>query len=328
MPHNHNKITKLTIATRVSELALWQANYIKDKITDKYPHIEVVLNKIVSTGDKILDKPLALVGGKSHFTKELENELLCGGANLCVHSLKDVPSILDDRFELVAISKKGDCRDSFFSYKYKSFDELPKNAIVGTTSLRRAMQLKAIRNDIVIKELRGNVNTRIAKLKDGLYDCIILASIGMARLGLDRDIPYVKRFEISEILPPMGQGALGIEILSKDKELSNFLSFLNDDDSCLLAKLERDFITTINASCSSPVAVFAYFDGDEVCIISKIGYTDGTKMMFERISCNKNDSNIGNLGTQLAQKMIKNGADILLNEATKLAYKDYEAPRI
>ena len=322
------KISKLTIATRASDLALWQANYIKDALNAKYPDIEVVLNKIVSTGDKILDKPLALVGGKSHFTKELENELLCGGANLCVHSLKDVPSILDDRFKLVAISKKGDCRDSFFSYKYKSFDELPKNAIVGTTSLRRAMQLKAIRNDIVIKELRGNVNTRIAKLKDGMYDCIILASIGMARLHLDKQITYVKQFSIDELLPPMGQGALGIEILSNDKELGKLLSFLNDKDSCLLAKLERDFISTINASCSSPVAVFAYFDGDEVCIISKIGYTDGTKMIQESISCHKDDNNIGNLGTQLAQKMIQNGADKILQEATKLAYKDYEAPRI
>jgi len=322
------KISKLTIATRASDLALWQANYIKDALNAKYPDIEVVLNKIVSTGDKILDKPLALVGGKSHFTKELENELLCGGANLCVHSLKDVPSILDDRFKLVAISKKGDCRDSFFSYKYKSFDELPKNAIVGTTSLRRAMQLKAIRNDIVIKELRGNVNTRIAKLKDGMYDCIILASIGMARLHLDKQITYVKQFSIDELLPPMGQGALGIEILSNDKELGKLLSFLNDKDSCLLARLERDFISTINASCSSPVAVFAYFDGDEVCIISKIGYTDGTKMIQESISCHKDDNNIGNLGTQLAQKMIQNGADKILQEATKLAYKDYEAPRI
>ncbi len=175
---------KLTIATRTSDLALWQAYHIKARIEASYPDITVELNKIVSNGDKVLDKPLALIGGKGHFTKELEDEMLAGNADLAVHSLKDVPTYIPEGLELVAVTQRQDQSDVFLSHKYKSLEELPQGAVVGTTSLRRRMQLLNRRPDLRVKDLRGNVNTRLRKLGEGQYDAIILAFIGLHRLDL------------------------------------------------------------------------------------------------------------------------------------------------
>ncbi|MBD3796650.1 MAG: hydroxymethylbilane synthase, partial [Campylobacterales bacterium] len=180
---------KLVIATRVSDLALWQAYHIKDRIEKAYPQIEVELNKIVSNGDKVLDKPLALIGGKGHFTKELEDQMLAGNAHMAVHSLKDVPTYIPEGLELTAVTERQDQSDVFLSHTYSSLDELPQGAVVGTTSLRRRMQLLAKRPDLKVKDLRGNVNTRLRKLAEGQYDAIILAFIGLNRLDLLKDIP-------------------------------------------------------------------------------------------------------------------------------------------
>ncbi|MEA3228947.1 MAG: hydroxymethylbilane synthase, partial [Campylobacterota bacterium] len=165
---------KLTIATRVSDLALWQAYHVKARIEKSYPEIEVVLNKIVSNGDKVLDKPLALIGGKGHFTKELEDAMLAGDADIAVHSLKDVPTYIPDGLELVAFTAREDQSDVFLSHNYKTLEDLPQGAVVGTTSLRRRMQLLQQRPDLKVKDLRGNVNTRLRKLQEGQYDAIIL----------------------------------------------------------------------------------------------------------------------------------------------------------
>ena len=175
-------MNKLTIATRVSDLALWQAYHIKDRIEAEYSDIEVVLNKIVSNGDKILDKPLALIGGKGHFTKELEDAMLAGDADIAVHSLKDVPTYIPEGLELAAVTQRQDQSDVFLSHNYANLDDLPQGAVVGTTSLRRRMQLLKKRPDLKVKDLRGNVNTRLRKLSEGQYDAIILAYIGLYRL--------------------------------------------------------------------------------------------------------------------------------------------------
>ncbi|RLA76621.1 MAG: hydroxymethylbilane synthase, partial [Epsilonproteobacteria bacterium] len=217
---------KLTIATRASQLALWQAYHIKDRIENSFPNITVSLNEITSRGDKILDKPLALIGGKGHFTKELEDEMLAGNADLAVHSLKDVPTYIPKGLELVAITERQDQSDVFLSHKYEGLDALPTGAVVGTTSLRRRMQLLQQRPDLTVKDLRGNVNTRLRKLEEGQYDAIILAYIGLKRLDLLKDIPFVEK--LSFMIPPMGQAALGIEIISANDSIREIAMSLND----------------------------------------------------------------------------------------------------
>jgi len=245
---------KLTIATRVSDLALWQAYHIKERIETSFPEIEVVLNKIVSNGDKVLDKPLALIGGKGHFTKELEDEMLAGNAEMAVHSLKDVPTYMPEGLELVAVTQRQDQSDVFLSHAYETLEDLPKGAVVGTTSLRRRMQLLKKRPDLKVKDLRGNVNTRLRKLQEGQYDAIILAYIGLHRLDLLKDIPFTQKLSLDMMIPPMGQAALGIEILSNNSKVREIAETLKDEDTFICTQIERDFISHIGAGCSAPVA--------------------------------------------------------------------------
>jgi len=317
---------QLTIATRASQLALWQAYHIKEKIEKQFPSIKVELNKITSRGDKILDKPLALIGGKGHFTKELEDEMLAGNADMAVHSLKDVPTFIPDGLELTAITKREDQSDVFLSYKYKSFEELPKNAVVGTTSLRRRMQLKAVRSDLVMKDLRGNVNTRLRKLEERQYDAIVLAYIGLHRLDLLKGIPYVQKLPSSMMLPPMGQAALGIEVVAGNEKLYEIASYLNDPDTALCTKQERDFVRAIGAGCSAPVAVNATIEDEKVIIRAMIGYSDGSHILKDELRASKQRAN--ELGNMLAYNMIKNGALDILKGAEDSAFKDSRPDRI
>ncbi len=319
-------MNKLIIATRASKLALWQAYHIKNRIEKEFSYIKVELNEITSRGDKILDKPLALIGGKGHFTKELEDEMLAGNADMAVHSLKDVPTYIPDGLELVAITKREEQSDVFLSHKFSSLDTLPKGAIVGTTSLRRRMQLLRVRPDLVIRDLRGNVNTRLRKLKDGQYDAIILAYIGLARLDLLKDIPFTQKLPLDMMIPPMGQASLGIEIVSSNREVREIAKFLNDEESSLLTKLERDFISKIGAGCSAPVAVNATIDGSNVKIESMIGYPNGTNILHKSLVANREESN--SLGIELAYLMVENGALDILKNAEKLAFKDEMPQRI
>lgn len=317
---------RLVIATRASDLALWQAYFVKDKIEKSFPNIKISLNKITSSGDKILDKPLALIGGKGHFTKELEDEMLAGNADIAVHSLKDIPTFMPEGLELGAITKREDQSDVFLSHKYKSFEDLPENAVVGTTSLRRRMQLKAVRNDLIMKDLRGNVNTRLRKLKEGQYDAIVLAYIGLHRLDLLKDIPHVQKLPLSMMLPPMGQAALGIEIVSGNEKLYEIALYLNDPDTALCTKQERDFIRAIGAGCSAPVAVNATIEDEKVIIRAMIGYPDGTHILKDELRASKQRA--GSLGNMLAFNMIKNGAMEILKGAEEIAFKDERAERI
>ena len=315
---------KLIIATRASNLALWQAYHIKERIETTFPEVTVELNEITSKGDKILDKPLALIGGKGHFTKELEDEMIAGNAHLAVHSLKDVPTYIPEGLELCAITERQDQSDVLLSHTYKSLDELPQGATVGTTSLRRRMQLLERRPDLKVKELRGNVNTRLRKLKEGQYDAIILAYIGLYRLDLLKDIPYVQKLDF--FIPPMGQAALGIEIVSSNDRVREIAMSLNDNNSFIATKLERDFVSAIGAGCSAPVAVNAIINGEEITVKAMLGYPDGTNIMHKELSSKVSECDT--LGTQLAKEMIAQGALDILEKAESIAFKDEMPERL
>ncbi|MCK9491354.1 MAG: hydroxymethylbilane synthase [Sulfurimonas sp.] len=317
---------KLVIATRVSDLALWQAYHVKARIEEKYPDIEVVLNKIVSNGDKVLDKPLALIGGKGHFTKELEDAMLASEAHMAVHSLKDVPTYIPDGLELVAVTQRQDQSDVFLSHKYKNLSDLPKGAVVGTTSLRRRMQLLCERPDLKVKDLRGNVNTRLRKLQEGQYDAIILAYIGLHRLDLLKDIPFKDKLSLDMMIPPMGQAALGIEIVCGDEKVREIAKSLNDEETYICTQIERDFISKIGAGCSAPVACNAVVENNKVIFRTMIGFSDGTKIMQEKLIVDLKESQ--NLGLEMAKKMIDNGAIQLLEDAQKHAFKDEMPQRL
>ena len=315
---------KLIIATRASNLALWQAYHIKERIETSFPNVTVELNEITSKGDKILDKPLALIGGKGHFTKELEDEMIAGNAHLAVHSLKDVPTFIPEGLELCAITTRQDQSDVLLSHTYKSLDALPQGATVGTTSLRRRMQLLERRPDLKVKELRGNVNTRLRKLKEGQYDAIILAYIGLYRLDLLKDIPFVEKLDF--FIPPMGQAALGIEIVSADERVREIAMSLNDENSFTCTKLERDFVSAIGAGCSAPVAVNAIISGDEITVKAMLGYPDGTNIVHKELTSKVSECD--RLGLQLAEEMIADGAIDILEKAESIAFKDEMPERL
>jgi hydroxymethylbilane synthase len=317
-------VEKLIIATRASDLALWQAYHVKEKIEASFPEVKVELNEITSKGDKILDKPLALIGGKGHFTKELEDEMLEGNAHLAVHSLKDVPTYMPEGLELCAISERQDQSDVLLSHTYKNLDDLPHGATVGTTSLRRRMQLLEKRPDLKVKELRGNVNTRLRKLKEGQYDAIILAYIGLHRLDLLKDIPFVEKLDF--FIPPMGQAALGIEIISANEEVREIAMTLNDENTFICSKLERDFVSKIGAGCSAPVAVNAAIRDDEVTLKAMLGYPDGTNILHKSVTAKLNACET--LGEQLAESMISEGALEILSKAEEIAFKDEMPERL
>jgi hydroxymethylbilane synthase len=317
---------KLVIATRASDLALWQAYHIQDRIEASFPNIKVELNKITSNGDKVLDKPLALIGGKGHFTKELEDEMLAGNAHLAVHSLKDVPTFIPEGLELVAITERQDQSDVFLSHTYETLDDLPKGAVVGTTSLRRRMQLLQKRPDLKVKDLRGNVNTRLRKLAEGQYDAIILAWIGLHRLDLLKDIPYTQKLPLDMMIPPMGQAALGIEIVSDNDVVREIANTLNDESTFICTKVERDFISKIGAGCSAPVACNATTKDNQITLTTMIGFPDGTNILKRELTTDIN--NVETLGKDMAELMIKDGAMDILKDAEAVAFKDTRPGRL
>lgn len=317
---------KIVIATRNSQLALWQAYHVKERIENAFPDIEVRLNEIVSKGDKVLDRPLALIGGKGHFTKELEEAMLRGEANLAVHSLKDVPTYIPEGLELAAVTKREDQSDVFLSHRYASLQELPPGAVVGTTSLRRRMQILQVRPDLRLKDLRGNVNTRLRKLKEGEYDAIILAYIGLHRLDLLRDIPHVQKLSLDMMIPPMGQAALGIEIVSDDRLAREIAATLNDEVTQLCTRIERDFIAAIGAGCSAPVACNAYAEDGEIIFRVMLGFPDGSRVMREQMNAMVDEAD--DLGAKMAELMIAEGALELLEEAEESAFKDEMPERL
>jgi len=299
----------LKIATRQSPLALWQAEHIRARLNALYPDLTVELVKFVTQGDKILDTPLAKIGGKGLFVKELEAALLDGRADLAVHSMKDVPMHLPEGLTLAVICEREDPLDAFVSNHYMHFDELPLGAKVGTSSLRRKCQILQLRPDLEIVDLRGNVGTRLSKLDDGLYDAIILASAGLKRLGLVDRIRDCLAPIMS--LPAVGQGALGLECRSDDAELLKLIAPLQHEETSICVRAERAFNAYLEGGCQVPIAGYAtLLNDDQLQIEGRVGSVDGQTLLKEQLV--GEIANAEQLGEQLAQRLLAQGAGELL----------------
>lgn len=310
---------KLIIATRGSKLALWQSEHVKAELERAHPGLEVELLVMMTKGDKILDVALAKIGGKGLFTKELEEAMLKGEAHIAVHSLKDVPMEFPEGLKLGVITKREDVRDAMLSEKYSSIEALPEGAIVGTTSLRRRMQLLKLRPDFVIKNLRGNVNTRIRKLKEGEFDAIILASAGIKRLGIENEVTYFTPISKEVMIPASGQAALGIEIID-NPEVERLVSVLNDENAIIETSVERDFIRVLEGGCQVPIGVNAELQEGRLHVKAILGLPDGSELISEEITADKEAYK--NLGKDLARRVIERGAKALLERAEVIALNE------
>lgn len=300
----------LKIATRQSPLALWQADYVKDRLQQLYPDLNVELVPMVTKGDVILDSPLAKIGGKGLFVKELENALLNKEADIAVHSMKDVPMQFPEGLGLAVICKREDPRDAFVSNSYRTLAELPQGAVVGTSSLRRQCQLKKLRPDLEIRSLRGNVGTRLSKLDNGDYDAIILASAGLIRLGLAERIASF--IDVEQSLPAAGQGAVGIECRTDDVAVQQLLAPLADAEttSCVLA--ERAMNHHLQGGCQVPIGGYAVLRDSELYLRALVGSVDGSTII--RAEGKSAVENADVLGVQIADQLLAQGADKILQD--------------
>ena len=298
---------RIKIGTRASRLALWQAQFVAAELKKFFPELEIELVKVHTTGDKILDAPLAKIGGKGLFTKELELQMATGAIDLAVHSLKDVPTELPKGFQIAAITRRAQPFDAFVSNKFSTFDALPKNSVVGTSSLRRAAQILSLRPDLQIKNLRGNVETRLKKLDAGDFDAIILAAAGLERLGYSSRIGKL----LTGIIPAAGQGALAIETRADDGEIFSYVKNLNDAETCAAIEIEREFLKEVGGSCQIPVGVFAQIDGDKIIVRALIASTDGKNIV--RDSEIALLENIQGLGKKIAARLLNNGGREILD---------------
>ncbi|MBV4369068.1 hydroxymethylbilane synthase [Erwinia phyllosphaerae] len=303
----------LRIATRQSPLALWQAHYVQQRLMASHPGLRVELVPMVTKGDIILDTPLAKVGGKGLFVKELEQALLDGRADIAVHSMKDVPVEFPQGLGLVTICEREDPLDAFVSHKFDSVDALPQGAVVGTSSLRRQCQLSARRPDLIIRSLRGNVGTRLSKLDAGDYDAIILAVAGLKRLGQGDRIRHAMPAE--ESLPAVGQGAVGIECRLDDADTITLLAALNDEDTAIRVKAERAMNTRLEGGCQVPIGSFAELEGNELWLRGLVGSPDGSKMIRGERRGPREDAE--KMGISLAEELLSNGAREILAEVYK-----------
>lgn len=300
------------IATRKSPLALWQAEYFKAQLLAHYPDLIVELVTFVTKGDVILDTPLAKVGGKGLFVKELENALLNGEADIAVHSMKDVPAEFPEGLKLAVICERDTPYDAFVSNNYEELNQLPLGAVVGTSSLRRQAQLKKIRPDLQMKDLRGNVGTRLSKLDAGEYDAIILAAAGLKRLGLTSRIKH--SIEAEQLLPAVGQGAVGIECRENDTRIIELLAPLNHLPTAACVLAERAMNTVLQGGCQVPIAGFAQLNGSELKIVGRVGALDGSRFIESNVVGNISDAE--NLGQQLANQLLNLGAREILTGIT------------
>ncbi|GAA5315186.1 MAG: hydroxymethylbilane synthase [Candidatus Pelagadaptatus aseana] len=301
----------LRIATRKSALALWQAEYVKAELEAHHPDLTVELVPMTSRGDKILDVPLAKVGGKGLFVKELEHAMLEGDADIAVHSMKDVPMEFPEGLGLAVICPREDPRDAFVSNTFESLDALPEGAVVGTSSLRRQCQLLARYPHLQIKFLRGNVNTRLQKLDDGEYDAIILAAAGLIRLGFEQRIRQFIEPEVS--LPAGGQGAVGIETRLADTDIMALLKPLHCDDTAPRVLAERAMNRRLEGGCQVPIGCFALRqDNDQLWLRGLVGSPDGQHMLEDQITGPAADAE--QLGVALAERLLDAGADAILKD--------------
>ncbi len=298
----------LRIATRKSPLALWQAESVKSSLQQAHPGLQVELVTMKTSGDVILDTPLAKVGGKGLFVKELEVAMLEHRADIAVHSMKDVPVEFPDGLGLVVICEREDPRDAFVSNRYNSIEELPQGAVLGTCSLRRQAQIKARRPDLNIVDLRGNVNSRLAKLDDGQFDAIILAAAGLRRLGFEQRIRRAMPAE--ESLPAVGQGAIGIECRLQDQQTIELLSVLDHHDTHTRVMAERGMNTRLQGGCQVPIAGYAELSGDQLWLRGMVGEPDGSRLIRHEIRGHRDQAQV--LGQTLADTLLSDGADDIL----------------
>lgn len=302
---------QIRIGSRGSALALWQAEWVTSELQKKYPGMTVSLTKIKTTGDKILDVPLAMVGGKGLFVKEIEEAMLRNEIDIAVHSMKDVPTLFPDGLHLGAITKREDPRDALLSRNNVKFKDLPKGANIGTSSLRRQAQLMNIRPDFVIHQLRGNVDTRLRKLKEGQYDAIILAAAGVKRLGLTEHVS--EYIDIGISLPAIGQGALGIECRVDDRELNDLIAFFNHQDSRVCVTGERALLRRLEGGCQVPIACYGQvIDGGMLSLVGLVGSVDGRKLIKDAVTGPQAEAE--RLGVTLAEKLLRQGAGDILRE--------------
>ena len=307
---------EIKIATRKSILALWQSEHIKARIEAQHKGVKVVLEGMKTKGDVILDTPLAKIGGKGLFTKELEDSMLKGETDIAVHSLKDVPVVFPEGLKLAAICSREDTRDAMISEKFANFSDLPHGAKVGTTSLRRKMQLLIMRPDLEIISLRGNVQTRLRKLKEGEFDAIILAMAGINRLNIKAEVAHIYTFGFDEMIPAMGQGALGVEARD-EKQILDEISFLNDENAVIETTIERDFVSVLEGGCQVPIGISARLKGDEISIDAIVGLPDGSEYIKDSLKTSKDK--FQSIGKELAHKFIEKGARELLKRAEEMA---------
>ncbi len=300
----------LKIATRKSPLAIWQAEFVKSKLENIYPDLKVELVKMTTQGDQILNSPLSKIGGKSLFIKELEVGIMEGRADIAVHSMKDVPYELPQGFEIGAILERENPFDAFVSNDFNSIQDLPVGAKLGSCSLRRIVQVKAIRPDLEILDLRGNVNTRLKKLDDGEYDAIILACSGLTRLGFDNRIK--QDLSPDDSLPAVGQGALGIEIKANDHEISSLIKPLIHQKTQIEVNAERALNTTLQGGCSVAIGAFATSEDSKLTLSGMVGNVDSGEII--RVQETGETSKPTDLGIRAAKKLLSLGARELLNE--------------
>ncbi|MER2526509.1 MAG: hydroxymethylbilane synthase [Candidatus Competibacter denitrificans] len=305
----------LRIATRKSALALWQAEHVAERLRQAHPGLRVELLGMVTRGDRILDSPLAKIGGKGLFVKELEEGLLEGRADLAVHSMKDVPMAFPDGLGLAAILAREDPRDAFVANRYANPGSLPTNARIGTSSLRRQCQLAAHYPHWRITSLRGNVNSRLAKLDAGEFDAIILAAAGLQRLGLADRIAQILQPDFS--LPAIGQGAIGVECRSNDAKVHNLLAVLDDPPTRLRLTAERAFNTRLQGGCQVPIAGYAVLEGDELWLRGLVGEPDGTQIIAGEVRGSTLAASA--LGITLAEDLLDRGADAILQRVFALS---------
>ena len=301
---------KIRIATRKSPLALWQANFVKQNLLLAHKDLTVELIPMVTQGDIILDSPLSKIGGKGLFVKQLEQAILNNEADIAVHSIKDIPAQFPEGLMLAAICQRDEVRDAFVANKYASLNDLPEGAIVGTSSLRRQCQLRSHFPHLIIKDLRGNVGTRLNKLDDGQYDAIILASVGLKRLSLEHRI--TQYIDTDLMLPAVGQGAIGIESRTDDKQILDIISVLDDKKSRACIQAERAMNNALQGGCQVPIAGYCRLNNDELVLQGLVGRVDGSKIIKQQITGFINEAE--SLGEKLAKQLLNQGADLILTE--------------
>jgi hydroxymethylbilane synthase len=299
---------KLVIASRESALAMWQARHIQARLQALYPEATVEILGMTTTGDQILDSPLARIGGKGLFVKELEQALADGRADLAVHSMKDVPMNLPEGFALAATGEREDPRDAFVSVNYQRLEDLPQGSVVGTSSLRRQSQLQARFPHLKIESLRGNLQTRLRKLDEGQYAAIILAAAGLKRLGLEDRITQLIGPENS--IPAVGQGALGIEIRADREDMRSVLAPLNHPDTAACVEAERAMSRALAGSCTVPLGAYAHIENGRLRMTGFVASVDGREMVRDNVEGLPGDADA--LGRELAAKLIGHGADRIL----------------